>query len=70
MEKFKVKVMYSFTVEYDFTGPKNVEEALEWANKHVAMTTAGLTTSLPEDKCDWNVDVHGKKTILRAIKDK
>ena len=68
MSRFKVKVRYTFNVEYDFEGPENKEEAIEWAEKHVAMTTSGLTTSLPEGQCDWTTKVHGEKTIVRVVK--
>ena len=65
MSKYKAKVRYEFIVEYDFEGPEDEREAKEWAEKKVAMTTSGLTSSLPEDQCDWTTNVHGKKTIIR-----
>lgn len=65
MSKFKVKVRYSFIVDYEFDGPESIDEAHEWAEKHVAMTTSGLTTSLPDEQCDWIANVHGNKTIIR-----
>ena len=70
MDKYKVKVRYTFNVEYTFLGPKSYTEATEWAEKHVAMTTSGLTTSLPDAECDWESNVHAEKTIVRVIKEK
>lgn len=70
MGKYKVKVRYTFNVEYTFDGPESIEEATEWAEKHVAMSSAGLTTSLTDTKCDWNNDVYANKTIVRVIKEK
>lgn len=70
MGKYKAIVTYTFKAEYSFDGPKTLVEATEWAEKHVEMTTAGLTTSLPDEQCDWNVNVHGKKSVIRVTKDK
>ena len=70
MDKYKVKVRYTFNVEYTFLGPKSLIEAKEWAEKHVAMSSAGLTTSLPDAECDWNNDVYAEKTIVRVSKEK
>jgi hypothetical protein len=70
MSKYIVKVKYTFDVDYTFDGPKSMEEAKQWAEKHVAMTTSGLTTSLPDDQCDWTTNVHAKKTVIRVQKDK
>lgn len=70
MDKYKVKVRYTFNVEYTFDGPRSLEEATEWAEKYVAMSSTGLTTSLPEKQCDWNNDVYANKTIVRVIKEK
>jgi hypothetical protein len=70
MGKYKVRVRYTFNVDYTFDGPKSLEEAKEWAEDHVAMSSAGLTTSLPDYECDWSNDVYGNKTIVRVIKEK
>jgi hypothetical protein len=70
MGTYKVKVRYTFNVEYTFVGPESLDEAKEWAEKHVAMSSAGLTTSLPHDKCDWANSVYAEKTIVRVIKEK
>ena len=69
-ETYKVKVRYTFNVEYTFNGPKTDTEAEEWAKTKVAMTSAGLTSSLSEEQCDWNNDVHAEKTIVRIQKNK
>jgi hypothetical protein len=69
MKKFKVKVRYTFNVDYTFVGPESLDEAKEWAEKHVAMSSTGLTTSLPHDKCDWVTNVYPEKTIVRVIKE-
>jgi len=70
MKKFKVKVRYTFNVDYTFVGPESLDEAKEWAEKHVAMSSAGLTTSLPDNECDWENNVYAEKTIVRVIKEK
>ena len=70
MDKYKVKVRYTFNVEYTFLGPESLEEAKEWAEKHVAMSSTGLTTSLPDAECDWDNDVYAEKTIVRVVKEK
>ena len=70
MDRYKVKVRYTFNVDYTFVGPKSLDEAKEWAEKHVAMSSAGLTTSLPDDECDWVNNVYAEKTIVRVTKEK
>jgi len=70
MDRYKVKVRYTFNVEYTFVGPESIDEAKEWAEKHVDMSSAGITTSLPYDQCDWVNNVYPEKTIVRAIKEK
>jgi hypothetical protein len=70
MDRYKVKVRYTFNVDYTFVGPKSLDEAKEWAEKHVAMSSAGLTTSLPDDECDWENNVYAEKTIVRVTKEK
>lgn len=70
MDKYKVKVKYTFNVEYTFLGPKSLIEAKEWAENHVGMTSAGLATSLPDAECDWESNVHADKTIIRVSKEK
>ena len=70
MDKYKVKVRYTFNVEYTFVGPKSYAEATEWAEKHVAMSSSGLTTSLSDEACDWITNVYPEKTIVRVTKEK
>ena len=70
MDRYKVKVSYTFNVDYTFVGPKSLDEAIEWAKKHVAMSSAGLTTSLPDNECDWENNIYAEKTIVRVIKEK
>jgi hypothetical protein len=70
MDKYKVKVRYTFNVDYTFVGPKSLDEAKEWAEDHVAMSSTGLTTSLPDNECDWENSVYAEKTIVRVIKEK
>ena len=70
MDRYKVKVRYTFNVEYTFAGPNSIDEAKEWADKKVAMSSAGITTSLPNDQCDWVNNVYPEKTIVRVTKEK
>jgi hypothetical protein len=44
MDRYKVKVRYTFNVDYTFVGPKSLDEAKEWAGKSaVGKTSDGVT---------------------------
>ena len=70
MAKYKAIVNYTFRVEYIFDGPESLAEAAEWAEKKVSMTTSGLSTLLTNEQCKFNVDVNGKKSLIRINKEK
>lgn len=67
---YKVKVKYTFDVVYTFDGPKDMTEAVEWANNHVGMTANGMNTKLRDTVCEWEMDPNPIKKVIRIWKNK
>ena len=67
MAKYKVKTKFVFEGEFEVKAT-NSQKAREIVEKHCAMTTDGIHSSLPDDEVDWEFKIHSTKQIGKITK--
>lgn len=62
-KKYTIKTKFVFNGEFYITA-ESKEQAKEYVMKHCGLVLGGdIHTSLPDEICDWNFDVHPNKIV-------
>ena len=62
-KEYKVKTKFVFEGEF-YIKAENKEQAKEYVQKHCGLVLGGdIHTSLPDEICNWNFNVHPDKII-------